>query len=999
MKKILISVAFLTIGGSYIANAQVGIGTPSPATSSQLDIEATNKGILIPRVELTSTSLFAPVEGTKEESLLVYNINEVGDVTNGYYYWFDNKWNRVINASDLTKVTGPKIGDVIYISNGTSMVFQYWDGTAYKTIDFADIVKGNESKTVVVTYSNNKQYYLSEKFIQDGGEVDPTKWTSVPTGAILIDVVGGIINNFNEFATTKSVTVGSITYTSVQEYIQTLSKNSMHEGVTKIVINPTTNQASFERWDSSTNLWVPVPNAAFKTIVTANESKTTILEYPAKSGKFYYISENAIQANGGTIPTSPFDSNNNLIEGVVLMDVPASVINNFQTILNGTTTINKPNSTTEFYTVVEYIKYLSSTADGNVVYKNIGTATNPNWVFQYWDGTKYETISLTDLIGAAQSKTVLVKTTTPNAAVKQYYLSETYIISKTVNGVYTPPSQNDINGWTSSALPTGVYEIDFVAGVSKNFDTILNQTTTITKPSGGYYTVNEYIEFISSRSLENGVTKIVFDNNNQATFQTWNSTTKQWVDVDNAAFSKIVTDNETNTILRKETQTALTEPIVYKYANENFVKGVSGATETAIEITADMVSSITNNLDVQNALTNFLNKGGNVYFTKAEIAADTDSGQAVIPANNFYTIENGLKVKIDLENFVRGLETKTQIKRSEVLTDGALPAFADSRIAPTDATVKKGDIFYEYNSENSKDYINVTADVLSSITNNEQVKNAITQLINQGGNVYFTKSEIVAGTPAGQALIPANNFYTIENGLKVQINLAELISNLETKTRITRAIDDTAKDIVYSYAHESNKPNVNGYATVGNPDVLNITEDVLYSVTNNAEVIEAISNILKGGGNVFFGDHDANAGTADVLYTVINNVNTPIDISSDVLKVITNKTAEIKKILGNKISNTTVVNTGDTFNGKDVLIYTTQTTIAENSAVTTGVSIPTGTKPGTVIGIKVLNANGITANVTDIDLDGQKIDFNIGTGNMYNILGAGTYTVIVEFTE
>ena len=233
---------------------------------------------------------------------------------------------------------------------------------------------------------------IKEKFIQDGGEVDPTKWTSVPTGAILIDVVGGIINNFNEFATTKSVTVGSITYTSVQEYIQTLSKNSMHEGVTKIVINPTTNQASFERWDSSTNLWVPVPNAAFKTIVTANESKTTILEYPAKSGKFYYISENAIQANGGTIPTSPFDSNNNLIEGVVLMDVPASVINNFQTILNGTTTINKPNSTTEFYTVAEYIKYLSSTADGNVVYKNIGTATSPNWVFQYWDGTKYETI-------------------------------------------------------------------------------------------------------------------------------------------------------------------------------------------------------------------------------------------------------------------------------------------------------------------------------------------------------------------------------------------------------------------------------------------------------------------------------------------------------------------------------------------------------------------------------------------------------------------------------
>jgi hypothetical protein len=38
------------------------------------------------------------------------------------------------------------------------------------------------------------------------------------------------------------------------------------------------------------------------------------------------------------------------------------------------------------------------------------------------------------------------------------------------------------------------------------------------------------------------------------------------------------------------------------------------------------------------------------------------------------------------------------------------------------------------------------------------------------------------------------------------------------------------------------------------------------------------------------------------------------------------------------------------------------------------------------------------ASVTDIVVTGQQIDFNIGAGNMYNILGAGNYDVVVEFT-
>ncbi len=74
MKKIILSAAL--VGSIYFANAQVGIGTPTPSTSAMLDIDSTDKGVLIPRVALTSeTSHLINLEGGTTEpvqSLLVY---------------------------------------------------------------------------------------------------------------------------------------------------------------------------------------------------------------------------------------------------------------------------------------------------------------------------------------------------------------------------------------------------------------------------------------------------------------------------------------------------------------------------------------------------------------------------------------------------------------------------------------------------------------------------------------------------------------------------------------------------------------------------------------------------------------------------------------------------------------------------------------------------------------------------------------------------------------
>ena len=106
MKKLLFTLLLLPL----ILQAQVGINTTTPDASSMLDINATDKGLLIPRISIPNLNATAPITAPAT-SLLVYNTNVTTGT--GFYYWDGTKWTPFTGGTSHWT----KVGNDIYNNN------------------------------------------------------------------------------------------------------------------------------------------------------------------------------------------------------------------------------------------------------------------------------------------------------------------------------------------------------------------------------------------------------------------------------------------------------------------------------------------------------------------------------------------------------------------------------------------------------------------------------------------------------------------------------------------------------------------------------------------------------------------------------------------------------------------------------------------------------------------------------------------------------------------
>jgi len=190
--KFLLSIGLFMLA-AIPSNAQsVGIGSPAPHPSAALDIQASNKGLLVPRVFLTGLFDTATI-ANPAPSLLVFNTNPNLDGGQGFYGWNGNYWTLIMSSSNsyskgknrfLTMVDsvareyfvhvplrydGATKLPVVFMLHGTS-------GNGEKFYNTSGWVDVSEEENLIAVFPSSMRYC-----IVDGAEAKyTTKWNVVP---------------------------------------------------------------------------------------------------------------------------------------------------------------------------------------------------------------------------------------------------------------------------------------------------------------------------------------------------------------------------------------------------------------------------------------------------------------------------------------------------------------------------------------------------------------------------------------------------------------------------------------------------------------------------------------------------------------------------------------------------------------------------------------------------------------------------------------------------
>ena len=171
--------AFLLIT-TVSLQAQVGIGTATPAASAQLDVSSTNKGFLPPRMSAAQRiAISSPAEG-----LLVYQTN----APVGFYFYKAGVWTRLSETTSYPNGSATPVLticcqswmtknlDVDKYRNGDPIPLVTGNGAWFALTTGAYCYYNNDSATYAATYGKLYNWYA----VNDPRGLAPEGW-HIPT--------------------------------------------------------------------------------------------------------------------------------------------------------------------------------------------------------------------------------------------------------------------------------------------------------------------------------------------------------------------------------------------------------------------------------------------------------------------------------------------------------------------------------------------------------------------------------------------------------------------------------------------------------------------------------------------------------------------------------------------------------------------------------------------------------------------------------------------------
>ena len=797
MKKRLLTAAFFV--GAWSAYSQVGIGTLTPNPSAQLDVvsKEQNKGVLIPRIPLKSTTDTSTVTGAStngyENSLLVFNTNTQNDITPGYYYWYVNKWMRIVNEDEiialdkntknvslavvnnelvLTDTDGNTVTIPLSQINIPTVLVKNPDGTytytneagTTVTIDMTDNVINNIENILGDTNVLNELIeVLGDTYVGGNIYYDGNKFTYVDASGVEHNINFEQMVQDNETVTNLvyDAATGIAAYTNEKGTVQTINLSDVvknFETLTSVAVDNTAGTLTYIDEKGNTN----VLNLA--DVIKAQETVTTIVKN--SNGTYTYTNE------AGT---------------TVTIDMTDNVINNIENILGDTNVLN------------ELIEVLGDTYVGGNVYYDGNK-------FTYVDASGVEhNINFEQMVQDNETVTNLVYDAATGIAA---YTNE----KGTVQTINLSDVVKNFETLTSVAVDNTAGTLTYID--EKGNTNVLNLADVIKAQETVTNLTYEAATGIATYTNEEGTLQTINLSDVVKNFETLTS-----VSVDNTAGTLTYIDEKGNTnalnladvIKAQETVTTIVKNSngTYTYTNE------AGTTVT-LDITDNVINNIENILGDTNVLNELIEVLGDTYV----------GGNVYYDGNKFtYVDASGVEHNINFEKMVQDNETVTNL-----VYDAATGIAAYTNEKGTVQTINLSDVVKNFETLTSVAVDN-TAGTLTYIDEkgNTNVLN-LADVIKAQETVTNLTYEAATGIAT----------YTNEEGTLQTINLSDVVKNFETLTSV--AVDNTTGTL--TYVDEKGNTNVLNIRTLVGKGDLTVSEGIeFYGSTNGTEKLLANANI------------------------------------------------------------------------------------------------------------------------------------------------------------
>ena len=224
MKKFTIyTFTAICIALSIVTKAQIGINTTNPDPSSAIHVNATNKGLSIPTINITSRTDISQLAAPPKESLIIYNNN--ANVTGGkaLYFWDGSKWDFMFN--DLNSNLLQDMIRYEFNSNSINVSSNKYSndsialGTSINDVTWKEIT--DLKSTIEVSRDSNDLLFIVSGMVQSPSNYSTTNTAYLGFGIFIDNKLVSLTpfnfpltgncsyKTFKVVANTKNVTIGS----------------------------------------------------------------------------------------------------------------------------------------------------------------------------------------------------------------------------------------------------------------------------------------------------------------------------------------------------------------------------------------------------------------------------------------------------------------------------------------------------------------------------------------------------------------------------------------------------------------------------------------------------------------------------------------------------------------------------------------------------------------------------------------------------------------------